>query len=430
MSKHKILKLKYFAQNTPCYGLIYSQLILMTLGMTFFCSCTNVKIPIVPSKNNETLFQPSEIVLTPRQEKVMGLKIANIQVQKLPVLIKSTGEVKAMASQIEHTYSPVTGQLISVAFKVGQFVRQGQVLATIKSDQIGQLETDLLQQALDLKESIRQTQLQLELDRKIYIRENKLYTELISPRADVEAAQVQYEKDQALYRAQKNKLQSLIKSYQIRLSLYGASADVARNVVIQQRIFPLIYLTAPKSGLLIEKNINVGELVETNKNLFTIANLETVWLVAEVFEDDISKVHLGMPVNVNLDAFPGKVFRGKISFIATLLDPDTRTLEVRADVENKNLKLKPNMFARVEIVSSQKQSLTIPTSALQRNGDYTFAYKLMGGHRFLEQKVNTGLVSGSFTELLQGLRLGDQVVTEGSLALKGEILRQQAQAKY
>lgn len=417
--------LKTFPFNSPIQG----KLFLMTLCVCMCSSCSNVKIPIVPSKSSEVLFQPSILVLAPQQEKAMGLKIANLQRQTLPVTVKATGEVKAMASQVEHIYSPVTGQIMSIAFKVGQFVKRGQVLATIKSDQIGQLQTDLLQQSLDLKESIRQTQLQLELDRKIYVRESKLYSELISPRADVEAAQAQYEKDQALYIAQQNKLQSLIKSYQARLSLYGTSSNVARQVVFNQRIYPFIHLVASKNGLFIEKNINVGELVETDKNLFTIANLEKVWLVAEIFENDISKVQLGMPVSVSVDALPEKLFKGKLSFIATLLDPDTRTLEVRADVENTNLKLKPNMFARVEILSGQKQALAIPTRALQRNGDYTFAYKSIGNHRFLEKKVSTGLVSGQFTELLQGLELGDRVVTDGSLALKGEILRQEAQGK-
>lgn len=407
-----------------------SWLALGLVGSMLLSGCaSSVKVPVVPDRTHLPTFQPSEITLTPIQEQTLGLQIESVQRRTLPIILQTTGQVQAVNNLMAHSYAPVAGTVLEVPFSVGTSIRQGQVLARIKSDQIGQLQADLLQQSLQTEADIRQAKVQLQLSQATYHRESNLFAQKVSPRADMEAAKAQYEKDQGAILALKSKLQSLITSYQSRLSLYGAAPNIAQQVVRQRKIFPFITLLAPKSGLLIARNVNQGELVDTTKELFTLADLSKVWLVGDIYENDISKVRLNLPVQVRLDGMPDHLFRGRVSFMDAMLDPQARTLEIRSEVSNPNLVLKPNMFARVAIDTGEKQAIAVPNPAIQRNGDFMYVYLPLGNHHYLERKIKTGMSTGEYTEVTDGLQAGDTVVTQGSLALKGEILKQQARGE-
>lgn len=379
-----------------------------------------MKVPEVPAEAGIAPTKARELSLFPAQERELGLFPETVRQVPLQETVEATGQVQAATERIAHIYAPISGPVMSVPVRLGQAIRQGQALATLKSDEIGQMQADLLHEMMQVTADLRQAKAQLELSKATYERESSLYQQRVSARADMEAARTAYEKDQAVVRSLEEKSRAAISTAQSRMALYGAAPCVAAKVVQNKRLYPYITLTAPRNGYLISRSVNAGELASMDKELFTVADLRRVWLVGNLYEQDIAKVRIGQDVHVTLDSFLNRVFPGKVSYVGSILDPQTRTLEVRVDADNPDLSLKPNMFARLIIRNGDRLAMAVPNSALQRNGDFAFVYVPIGPHLYEERRVKPGKEGSSHTEILEGLRLGEKVVTQGTLALKGE----------
>ncbi|MDF5722628.1 MAG: efflux RND transporter periplasmic adaptor subunit [Rhizonema sp. PD37] len=382
-----------------------------------------VKIPEIPAEAAQPPQAPTSVSLTPEQEQQIGLKRESVELQPFRVTLLSTGRVQAAGDSLAHISPPVPGKVTTVFVELGQRVRKGQTLALVKSDAIGQIESDLLQASLQNQADLKQAQVQLNFSKAVYERELKLFGDRISAKADLEAARTQYEKDVANLQAVQTKLRSAITVAEERLSLAGATVGVAEQVVHTGHISPNFIVTAPRDGVIISRTINLGELADPSKELFTLADLSRVWLVADAYEQDINKIRLGQPVQVTLDSIPNKVFSGKINYVADTLDPQTRTLTIKADVPNPGLNLKPDMFARLQVLVDNANILTVPRSAVVRNGDNNYVYVETGEHRYEERLVKLGDDNGQSTQVINGLKLGETIVTKGTLALQGTALK-------
>ncbi|MGA7952350.1 MAG: efflux RND transporter periplasmic adaptor subunit [Gloeobacterales cyanobacterium] len=396
-------------------------LILLSV-LTTACS-ESVKIPEVPAEAAQAPKGPTQITLKPEQEKEIGIVIGKAEVRPFPVKVASNGQVKAAEDLAAHVSTPVAGRVTSVSVQLGQSVRQGQTLAILKSDSIGQEMADLLQSSLQTDSDIHQAQLQLKFSEAAYQREQKLFKDRISARADLEAARTQYEKDKGALQSLQTRRSATISTIQERLSLSGAGPNAASQVVATRRINPFITISAPRAGIVVSRTINNGELADPSKEMFQIAELDRVWLVAGLYEKDLAKVRVGQPVSLTLDSLSGQSFPGRISFIGSEVDAQTRTLPIRVEVPNPGLRLKPGMFARVQIEVANSQALAVPKSALQQNGDFTFVYVPIALHQYEERRVTPGLSSGNYVQILSGLKPGEKVATAGTLALKGEALK-------
>jgi cobalt-zinc-cadmium resistance protein CzcA len=406
-------------------GNLLSYLLLLgVLAVTSLAGCgePSTKIPEVPERSGLQSAPSEAIVLTPAQEKTIGLRLEQVRQAPFPINVSLTGEVQAINDKLAHVFSTVTGPVISVSAKLGDVVRQGQALCQIKSDQVGQLQADLMQEILEVDAEIRAAQVQSRLSQSVYQREMTLYRDKVSARADMEAALAQYEKDRATLVSLAAKRQATIQAYQERLSLYGVGGGVAQEVVRSHRLSPYVTLRAPRTGLVIARDINTGELAEPSHELFSLADLSEVWVVGNVYEKDIPKIQLGQPVAITVDSLGDQVFNGHVTYIGSILNPNTRTMDIRIQVANAAQQLKPNMFARMKIRTGYRDSLVVPASAIQHAGDYAFAYVPLAPHRYEERRVEVGLTEEGQTQLLSGLTAGQQIVTEGTLALKGEVL--------
>ncbi|MER3447504.1 MAG: efflux RND transporter periplasmic adaptor subunit [Candidatus Dadabacteria bacterium] len=177
---------------------------------------------------------------------------------------------------------------------------------------------------------------------------------------------------------------------------------------------PLVSITAPLSGIVIERNISLGGAVEPNKTLFRIVDLSKVIVEGDVFERDVSKVKLGQDARIRLDAYPNRIFTGKVTFVASQLDPQKRTLHLWISVDNKEELLKPELFARVAlVVKSAREVLTVPVDAIIYDGAEKFVF-VKNGNRFIRQDVGTGASDDRYVEITGGLYPGDKVVTDGN----------------
>lgn len=398
-------------------------LILLLLMMVLSGCAQSPKIPEVVAEAGNKPTGAIELTLTPAQEESIHLTTETVQMREIPSRITLTGQVQAASPLLAHVYSLVSGQAIQIPVSLGQTVQTGQVLAVVRSDTIGQLEGDLLSAMLQLDEDTQKAEVQLDFSKHAYERENKLFQARVSAKSEVEEAYSEYQKSLVDLSGLRAKRQATIRTYQERLALYGLGPGTASQVVATRHIEPYIRIRAPRTGLLISRAINMGELVDPSKELFQIADLSRVWVVGNVFEKDMSQVKQGQTVDIQLDSLPDQHFAGSVSMVGAVLDPQTRTLPVRVDVPNPSLVLKPNLFARMNILTGEHAILAVPKSAVQQSGDHTYVYVPTGPHRYEERQVEVTMTDEPFVEVASGLRQGEQVVVNGTLALKGEALK-------
>jgi len=177
---------------------------------------------------------------------------------------------------------------------------------------------------------------------------------------------------------------------------------------------PLVSITTPLKGIVVERNVSLGGTVESNKTLFRIADLSGVIVEGELYEGDVTKVKLGQNARIKLDAYPNKVFNGKVTFVASELDPRKRLLHLWVSVENNEDLLKPELFANVTIILDQgDEVITVPVGAIIEDGVEQFVF-VKNGNLFTRQDVLTGVSDDRFTEIIEGLYPGDEVVTDGN----------------
>lgn len=366
--------------------------------------------------------QNKRLVLTEAQEKNAKIQTAPLSMMDIELQITIPAQFKARNQSIERIYSPIDGKITNVFVEPGAVLKIGQPIVQIKSDEISQIQLEFLEKILDIDANTNELRAQYNLSLQNYNRERTLYNEKISSRADYEAANAQLRKDKANLDALNIKRNSLINVYRQRLAVYGGSID---NVLKTRQIYPYVTIKATKNGVLLERKVNPGEIVEKNRELFNLADLKTIWLVGYAFEKDSPYLHLGEAVTGTIEERNGASINGVLSYVSPILDSTTKTLEVRADIPNKDFKIKPNMYAEMFVNTGIAHVLAIPTDAVEKFGDYNFAYVKVAPHTYEERKVETGKKNDLYTEIISGVKAGEEVVTRGSFELLGESIKKQ-----
>lgn len=182
-----------------------------------------------------------------------------------------------------------------------------------------------------------------------------------------------------------------------------------------------ICLYAPISGTIATRGATIGQVVERSSELFTIQNLQTVVVEANVPEASVARVRVGAPVTVTVPAYPNARFTGVVQSIGSGVDEKTRALPVRCLMQNKGGALRPKMFARVNLATGGKsQALTVPDAAIDEDGDKRFVYVQTGADTYVKREVKVGRTSGTMVEILEGVKLGENIATDGLFVLKSE----------
>ena len=183
-------------------------------------------------------------------------------------------------------------------------------------------------------------------------------------------------------------------------------------------------LKAPIEGDIVERQGTVGEILDKGKELYTISDLKKIWVVADVNPNDIAAVGTGQPALIHALPYPTETFPGAIALVSPEVDEKSRTVKVRVEAENPGAKLKPGMYADVEIVTNVLNSvLTVPDEALQKMDDDVIVFIAGDRGTFTKRAVTTGAAQDGATEILDGLKDGERVVTKGSFLLKSELLK-------
>jgi cobalt-zinc-cadmium efflux system membrane fusion protein len=183
-------------------------------------------------------------------------------------------------------------------------------------------------------------------------------------------------------------------------------------------------LKAPFSGIITNYHASIGEVVEPATELLSITDMSSLWVLADVLEKDLSHVRAGKAVQVRVSSYPGRAFQGRITYVADTIEPKTRTAKVRCVVENSDGLLKLEMFTTVEIPVDRTSSiLAVPDSSIQQIDGKPVVFVRNSEKEFQKREVQTGIVSGGYTEIRSGLKAGDLVASQGSFVVKTAFLR-------
>lgn len=213
----------------------------------------------------------------------------------------------------------------------------------------------------------------------------------------------------------------LIRASRERLQALGIPDDQIRELRRSRRIRQTVTIYAPQDGIVAHLPVREGMYVKPANQVMTLADLSTIWVHAEVFERQVEWVHLDNPADIRLSYLPGRTWEGKVRYIYPSLDPKTRTLKVRLVFDNPGEELKPNMYANVKIYGGPKDDVVaIPLEALIRTGREERVIIALGEGRFEARKVRSGMESGDWVEILEGLEPGEKVVTSAQFLIDSE----------
>jgi cobalt-zinc-cadmium efflux system membrane fusion protein len=203
-----------------------------------------------------------------------------------------------------------------------------------------------------------------------------------------------------------------------RLRIFGLNDDQITHLEESKSANPVTQVTAPIDGVVTDRQVGPGQYIQAGSStpVYTLGDLSTVWLVADVREVDAPLVEVGQEVEVRVLALPGKIFKAKLTSVGSQVDPVTRRVSVRATLDNRDGKLKPQMFANFSIITSnESEALAVPEEAVVREGDSARVWIVQDKDVLALRNIRTGRTNNGMVEVLDGLKAGDKVVTRGSL---------------
>ena len=220
--------------------------------------------------------------------------------------------------------------------------------------------------------------------------------------------------------------EGVLDAARMRMKLWGLTNAQIHRLDSTGQVNNTVSVYSPVSGTVTDMKARQGDYVTEGGEVFTVSDLSRVWMEAEVYEYEFSKVSLGSRVEVTAEAYPGRVFRGTVSFIDPSVNPESRTVRVRAELPNKNGLLKPEMFVTAKLLSKPVKGVVVPASAVLYTGKGNVAWVEEKPNVFTMRSVTTGLRSGDNFQILAGLKPGERVVTQGGFLIDSEAQLEQS----
>jgi len=306
------------------------------------------------------------------------------------------GKIAVNGDRTTPVYSPYSGRVTRVVSGLGDTVNKGATLANVEASEFVQAQSDLATAVAQLK-----------LARINESRKHALLDAKGGSLQDWQSAQADLTAAEAAVHSVRNRLKILGKS--------DSEIDALEEAHTNDAVAPL---TAPIAGVVVDRQVGPGQYVQAGGGtpVFTIADPSSVWLLANVREADSGAVQLGQVMEVHVAAYPKRAFVARVTYIAAIIDPVTHRLPVRAEIDNRDLALKPEMFANFRIqTSAASQSPAIPEAAAVYEGDAAHVWVLQGDGLLAYRAIRTGRTNGGLVEVEEGLKPGERIVTKGGL---------------
>lgn len=335
-----------------------------------------------------------------KSPEAANIEVEEVSFRSLAALLEVPGKVQFNENKLAHIGSRVPGRIVEVKANLGDKIKKGDSLAVIDSTELGETQSEYLKARANLN-----------AQQKHYERAKKLLAGKAISLSEYQKREAEYTVVRAEYKAAEDKLM-----------LLGLSWGELNRIISSQKISSKVNIKAPFQGTIVERHATVGEVIETATNIFTLADLSTLWVTAEVTEKDIPAIEAGAAVEITVSSYPDEVFKGVIAYVGDVIDHSSRTMKVRIDVDNSLGKLKPEMFATVKVSTTQKENvLVIPESAIQRENKNTIVFIAKSESTFKKKEVTVGPSVNGFHQVLSGLEAGEKIVTKGAFILKSEL---------
>ncbi|MEK9136680.1 MAG: efflux RND transporter periplasmic adaptor subunit, partial [Bacteroidota bacterium] len=223
---------------------------------------------------------------------------------------------------------------------------------------------------------------------------------------------------------ERSSAKALYESARRKLLVIGVSEDDLAELESAQTPKSYYDVRTPFDGIILESKIRLGEFVQLGTELFELADLRTLWVLADIYEKDLPHIKTGMKASVEVNAYPGS-WNGTVSSVYSVVDEKTRTVKARIEVSNSNGRLKPEMFCTVKIQTQLgKETIKIPASALLGETERHFVFIAVNDTTFEKRDVRTGVETREFAEILDGLLEGETIVVKGGFFLKSELAKE------
>ena len=372
----------------------------------------------VPAPRNISLEQPgvgtpaapteTTLTLAPEMVDRAGIKIETVGEQLVEANTGSqtaTGVVRDNAYRTTPVVSVVGGILRRVNVELGASVRRGQTLAMVFSNELAMAQSSYLTVLADLEEHHQH-----------HRRTIRLLEIGAASREEFEQATTKLKRSEAEVASQRQKL-----------LLLGLSQRQVSGLKSSSQINSEVSLPAPSTGTVIARAANPGEVVEANKEILRIADLSSVWVVGQVYEKDLGRIRIGSGASITAEAYPGRIFRGRVSYVDPTLDTATRTGQVRVELANPGQQLKIGMYVNIAFATvggAESTAPTVPTAAVQNiNNQQVVFVATKEPNVFVMRPVRLGPEVNGRYPVVEGLTVGDRIVTEGSFLLRAEYLK-------
>jgi cobalt-zinc-cadmium efflux system membrane fusion protein len=343
---------------------------------------------------------PSDVIEFTEEEQ-SAIEVDTVKAAYMPLKSKLT----AMGKVLEHPYRkaivsyPFPARIAQIHVRIGDWVRQGQKLITLQSEEVGSAKSDFYKAQADF-----------ELAKINYERQKRLFDRGVGAQKDYLSTESDFKVAGANLNATEKKLHVL-----------GFNEEEVKLIAETHQISPIITLYAPIAGKITINNAVLGAMIDQETEILIIMDPTLLCIDAEIYEKDIAKIRDKQQVEVNVPAYPGDQFNAEICFIGDILNEETRTITVRSEVYNTDYKLKPGMFADIQILlNHQTKALVLPKEAILDDGDNSIVFVKKAG-KYYPQVVVLGAKEDSLVEILSGIQEGDEVVTTGNYQLKSKL---------
>ncbi|MGP0564868.1 MULTISPECIES: efflux RND transporter periplasmic adaptor subunit [unclassified Nitrospina] len=338
----------------------------------------------------EDVTEDSAIKINPTVVQNIGVKTEKVKVRKLTHNIRTTGTLTYDERKVHHIHTKFGGWIekLYVDF-TGQEVDHDDMLMEIYSPELVSTQEEFLL-ALQYKESLED-----------------------SP-----------------FREIRRGAQTLLSSTRRRLELFDVAQHQIQELIKTRKVKKTMHIHSPTRGFVVHKKAEHGQYVEPGTPLYTIADLSSIWVMADIYEYEMPWVEIGQEATMNLPYFPGKQFKGKVTYIDPFLDPKTRTIKVRMEFENPDWALKPDMYANVTLKSPlSKDGVAVPEQAVIRSGNMDLVVVQNKKGQFETRQVALGVEAEGYYQVLKGLKSGETVVTSSAFLIDSESRLKEAMDK-
>jgi cobalt-zinc-cadmium efflux system membrane fusion protein len=339
---------------------------------------------------------PTIVVIKP--EMANQFKVSKLEMQEITPWLEISGRIEANDRLVTRIGASVTGRVTEVLSEVGDRVQRGQALARVASSELTNAQMGYL------KANTAATQADRALDRA---------RQLIQADVIGSAELQRRDSDLSLARAE-------LRAAGDQLRLMGLTSEAIDRLRDQGTLHPVAAVSATLAGVVIERKVSNGQVAQPGDHLFTIADLDSVWVVGALPEQTARSVQEGQTMIIEVPALGNRALSGKIVHVGDTVSPETRSVAIRTQVDNPKRDLKPQMLASMRVRGETQQVLALPTQALVRENDRDFVFVRVDDKRFRLTPVELGSAQDNMRPVLKGLSEDAQVVTEGAFHMNNE----------